>query len=159
MATGQSKTQAPRREVTLTRIFDAPLDLVWTAWTDPQLLAKWWGPHHFTNPVCEVNLRPGGKLRIDMRAPDGVVYPMIGTFHEIVPASRLVFVAVAQDHDGNALLESRTTVTFEDQGEKTRITVHASAVGIAPIAGEMLKGMEPGWAQSLDRLAVLVSGG
>ena len=157
MATHQSPTQAPTRELTLTRVFAAPRDLVFEAWTNPQHLAKWWGPHCFTNPVCELDVRPGGKIRIDMQAPDGVIYPMTGTFHEIAPPSRLVFTAAAEDHDGNALLESRTTVTFEDQGEKTKVTVHASAVGLAPIAAEMLKGMEAGWTQSLERLAEVLS--
>ena len=100
--------QTPARELTLIRIFDAPRDLVFEAWTNPQYLAKWWGPDGFTNPACEFDARPGGKIRIDMQAPYGVVYPMTGTVHEIVPPSRLVFTAVAEDHDGNALLESRT---------------------------------------------------
>jgi len=157
VASNQSQMQTPTRELTLIRIFDAPRDLVFEAWTNPQHLAKWWGPDGFTNPRCEFDARPGGKIHIDMQAPYGVVYPMTGTVHEIVPPSRLVFTAVAEDDDGNALLESRTTVTFEDQGEKTKVTVHASAVGFVPIAAEMLKGMEPGWTQSLERLAEILS--
>lgn len=149
--------QALTRELTLIRIFDAPRDLVFEAWTNPKHLAKWWGPHGFTNPVCEFDARPGGKIHIDMQAPDGTVYPMTGTVHEIVPPSRLVFMAAAEDHDGNALLNSLTTVTFEDLGEKTKVTVHASAVGLAPIAADMLKGMEAGWTQSLERLAEILS--
>lgn len=156
-ATAQTKPTATR-EVTLTRVFDASLAMVWKAWTDPQQMAKWWGPHHFTNPRCELDVRAGGAIHIDMRGPDGTVYPMGGHFDEIVPWQRLVFTAIAQDHDGNALLKSVTTVTFAEEGGKTRISVNASAVGLAPVAVQMLAGMEAGWTQSLERLAAHVGG-
>ena len=151
--------EAPvRRDVTLTRVFDAPPELVWMAWTDPRHLAQWWGPKSFTNPVCELDLRQGGAIRIDMRAPDGTIYPMTGTFEEIIPPERLVFTSVARDTNGNPLLEGRNVVTFEDIGGKTRVTVRSRAVGIAPIAPQMLAGMEAGWTQSLQKLAELVEG-
>ena len=66
------------RDLVLIRIFDAPRERVWKAWTDPRQVAQWWGPAGFTNPRCEVDVRPGGVLRIDMRGPDGTVYPMAG---------------------------------------------------------------------------------
>lgn len=146
------------REVTLTRIFDAPVQLVWTAWTEPRHLAQWWGPKSFTNPLCELDLRPGGAIHIDMRATNGAVHPMTGTFVEIVPCERLVFTSVARDLAGNPLLEARNTVTFEDVGGKTKLTVHCHAVGIAPIAPQMLAGMQIGWTMSLEKLAALVEG-
>ena len=155
-----TKTEAKptaTREVTLTRVFDAPRELVFRMWTEPKHMAQWWGPHHFTNPVCEIDARAGGKIRIDMRAPDGAVYPMTGTFREVKVPERLVFVAVAEDHDGNPHLESLTTVTFEDEGGKTRLTVEARAVGFTPVAPQMLAGMDAGWSQSLERLAELVA--
>jgi uncharacterized protein YndB with AHSA1/START domain len=62
----------------MTRVLDAPRALVFRAWTDPALMAKWWGPSSFTNPLCELDPRPGGAIRIHMRAPDGTVYPMTG---------------------------------------------------------------------------------
>jgi uncharacterized protein YndB with AHSA1/START domain len=145
-----------RREVILTRIFDAPPQLVWMAWTDPRHMAQWWGPKGFTNPVCELDVRQGGAIRIHMRAPNGAVHPMTGNFEEVIPPERLVFTFVARDQDGNPLLEGRTTVTFEDVGGRTTLTVHARAVGVAPIAPQMLAGMEMGWTQSLERLAELV---
>jgi uncharacterized protein YndB with AHSA1/START domain len=153
-------TPAPplaKREITITRVFDAPRDLVFKAWTDPRQMAQWWGPQGFTNPVCELDVRRGGAIRIHMRGPDGVVYPMTGTFREIAAPERLVFTAVAEDQDGNPLLEALTTVTFEEQGGKTKLTVHASAVGLAPVAAQMLEGMQAGWTQSLERLQELVA--
>lgn len=155
-AAAPGRMQPVTRELTLTRIIAAPRDLVFDAWIDPKQMAQWWGPDGFTNPVCELDARPGGRIRIDMRAPDGTVYPMTGTFREIVAPERLVFMAVAEDRDGNPLLQSLTTVTFEAMGGKTRLTVQASAVGIAPVAEQMLKGMEAGWTQSLERLEALV---
>ncbi len=146
-------------EVTLTRVFDAPRELVFKAWTDPQQLAKWWGPEGFTNPVCEIDARPGGKMLIHMTAPDGTVYPMTGTFREVTPPERLVFSDAAEDLQGNVLLEGETIVTFEQQGGKTKVTVQARAWARVPAAADMLKGMDQGWSQSLDRLARLVAQG
>jgi uncharacterized protein YndB with AHSA1/START domain len=144
-------------EVVLTRVFDAPRALVFRTWIEPRHLAQWWGPRDFTNPVCELDARVGGKILIHMRAPNGTVYPMTGTFREIVTPERLVFTAVAEDYAGRALLEGLVTVTFEEQGRQTKLTVREKAVALAPAAGPMLAGMETGWAQSLDRLETAVA--
>ncbi len=144
-------------EVVLTRVFDAPRQLVWKAWTDSKMMAQWWGPKSFTNPVCEMDVRPGGKMLIHMQGPDGAVYPMTGVFREVIAPERLVFSDVAEDLDGNPLLEGETTVTFEEQGGKTKLTVRSSARAVEPIGDDMLKGMNEGWSQSLDRLAELMA--
>lgn len=148
---------SPTREVNITRVFDAPRSLVFKMWIEPEHMAQWWGPYGFTNPVCELDARVGGAILIHMRGPEGVVYPMTGTFREIVPPERLVFTAVAEDMAGNPLLEALTTVTFAEHGGKTKLTVHARAVGLTPVASQMLAGMEAGWTQSLERLAELVA--
>jgi uncharacterized protein YndB with AHSA1/START domain len=84
--------------VTILRVFDAPRALVWKAWTDPKMMAQWFGPRGFTNPVCELDVRVGGTLRIVMRGPDGQDYPMIGKFREVadwsLPTSRLTMTAI-----------------------------------------------------------------
>lgn len=147
----------PEREVLVTRVFDASPDLVFRMWTEPEHLARWWGPRGFTNPVCELDARPGGAFCIHMRAPNGVVYPLRGTFREIVRPKRIVFTAVAEDMQGNALLDEIATITFTAEGAKTKVTVHAKAVGLAPPAPRMLDGMEAGWSQSLERLAAGVA--
>ena len=152
-ATPSPAVQANERTVVITRVFDAPRELVWKAWTDPRHMAQWWGPQGFTNPVCEMDVRPGGALRIVMRAPDGAEHPMRGVFREIVEPGRLVFTAAAEDENGNPLLEVLTTVTFAEQDGKTKLNVHARAVGLAVAAARMLEGMQAGWTQSLDRLA------
>ncbi len=140
------------RAVIITRVFDAPRELVFKMWTDPKHLAQWWGPKGFTNPVCEMDARPGGALRIVMRGPDGVEYPMTGVFREIAPPERLVFTSVTVDKDGHPLLEGLTTVTFADEGGKTKLTLRTRAVGLVAQAARMLEGMEAGWTQSIDRL-------
>jgi uncharacterized protein YndB with AHSA1/START domain len=141
------------RTVVITRIFDAPRALVFKAWTDPAHVAQWWGPKDFTNPVCEMDVRPGGVLRIVMRAPDGAEYPMTGVFREIVPPERLVFTNLAIDRQGKVLLEGLTIVTFADHaGGKTKLTVESRAVARVDYATRMLEGMEAGWTQSIDRL-------
>jgi uncharacterized protein YndB with AHSA1/START domain len=151
-----SDTDNMTREVTLTRVLDAPRNLVWRAWTEPEQLAKWWGPHQFSNPVCEIDARPGGRWLIHMKAPDGTVYPMTGTFTEVTKPERLVFKAFAEALDGTKYLESVTEVIFEEQGARTKLTVKAKARGLHPAAPQMLAGMDAGWSQSLERLAALV---
>jgi uncharacterized protein YndB with AHSA1/START domain len=140
------------RELTLTRVLDAPRELVFRMWTDPQHVAQWWGPMGFTNPVCEMDARPGGALRIVMRAPDGTDYPMTGTYREVVAPERLVFTNSAVDADGNALLDGMTIVTFAEHDGKTELTVQTRAVALVPLAKRMLEGMDAGWRQTLDRL-------
>ena len=157
MTTATNSTAAEKRELVITRILDAPREVVFKAWIDPKQMAKWWGPKGFTNPVCDMDVRPGGALRIVMRGPDGVDHPMTGVFCQVAEPERLVFTSVARDKQGNPLLEALTTATFAQNGGKTKLTVQASAVGLAPVAPQMLGGMEAGWTQSLERLANHVS--
>lgn len=147
------KTPLAAREVTITRVFDAPRALVFSMWTDAQHLARWWGPHGFDNPRCEVDPRPGGKILIHMRGPDGGVHPMGGVFDEIVPPERIVFTSFVDLPDGTRVIESRNTVLLEETGSRTKVTLHAKASGFTEFAPRMLAGMEAGWATSLDKLA------
>lgn len=142
----------PVKEVSLTRVFDAPVALVYRMWIEPEHLAAWWGPRHFTNHTCTVDARAGGAMNITMRGPDGTDYPMTAEFTEVVANKKLVFTAFARDLDGNPQLEAHTTVTFADEAGKIRITVKARGVGIQPVAEQMLAGMEAGWTQSIDKL-------
>jgi uncharacterized protein YndB with AHSA1/START domain len=147
-----------RKDLTLTRLVDAPRERVFKAWTDPKQLAKWWGPRHFTNPVCELDARVGGALYIVMRGPDGNDYPMKGIFREVVPREKLAFTNIAMDAEGNHQLEGFTTVTFADENGKTRMTVTTGASGLVPVAEQMLDGMEEGWAQTLEGLESFITG-
>jgi uncharacterized protein YndB with AHSA1/START domain len=142
-----------KQELVLTRIFDAPRSLVFKVWTDPKHLREWWGPHGFTNPVCEADARPGGAIRITMHAPEGVDYPMTGAFQEIVEPERLVFLSAAlTGKNGEPLMEILNTVTFAEYGDKTKLTLHARVLWAKPEAAQALAGMEQGWSESLERL-------
>ena len=146
--------------VTLTRIFAAPRPLVFAAWTDPAQVAQWWSPYGFTNPVCEVDARPGGVMLIHMRGPDGAVYPDKSIFTEVVSPERLVFTSTAiEDESGKPQLETLTTVTFEELDGKTKLTVQSVVVKVTPAAAGALAGMEVGWAQSLAKLAEYLATG
>lgn len=145
--------QPDEREVVLVRVFNAPRDLVFRVWTEPAHLRRWWAPDGFINPVCEVDLRPGGAYRIVMRSPDGCEYPCQGVYREVVRPSRLVFTNNAIGEDGSPVLEGLTTVLFEEAGGKTTLTLRTRAKAVVDFARAYLSGMEAGWSQSLDKLA------
>ncbi len=143
--------------LSFTREFDAPRELVFRVWTDPLRLARWWGPAGFTNPVCEFEARPGGRIYIDMTGPDGTVYPMGGEVREIVPPERLVFASTAfEDAEGVPGLEAINTVSFVEVGDRTIVTLEARVVRAVPEVTGALAGMEQGWSESLLRLAETV---
>jgi uncharacterized protein YndB with AHSA1/START domain len=145
--------------IDVVRTFNAPRALVWQAWTDPKMMAQWFGPRQFTSSVPELDARVGGRLRIVMHGPDGSDYPMKGEFREVTPPSKLVFSNIALDSDGNHLLEGETIVTLTEQDGKTTVRVQSHAIGRVPMAPQMLAGMEAGWTQSIEKLGELVTKG
>src|SRR3546814_10159572 len=121
--------------VTFTRHVAAPREQVFALWTKAEHLAKWWGPAGFTNPVCELDARPGGRITIDMTAPDGTVYPMEGVVEEILPPQRLVLrCTCCGDDSGEPGLESLTTVIFTDEPGGTRLDVESRATQMRDFA-------------------------
>lgn len=155
------KMDVRKADLVITRIFDAPRALVWKAWIDPKQIAQWWGPHGFTNLLCEWDARPGGSILVHMHGPAGspfdMVLPMKGKFHGVVAPERLVFSSSAlEDEAGNAQLEVRNTVTLTEHNGKTKLTLHAKIVKATPGAASAVAGMEQGWSQSLERLAALL---
>jgi len=144
-------------EVLITRILDAPQQRVFSAWTDPKQLARWWGPEDFTNPVCLLNVTPGGGMYIVMHAPDGTDYPMNGYFIEIVTPELLVFTSgVFEDRQGNDQLEIQHTVIFDDLAGQTKLTVHSVVTRASPDMQGPMDRIAAGWEQSLERLAQLL---
>ena len=158
-AVDQSKLPFAEREITITRVFDAPRALVFAAWTDSKHLAQWWGPHGFTNPLCEIEPRVGGAIRIHMRGPDGVVHKMKGEVREIVPPERLAFTNIAIDDADNHIIDGFTTVIFAEEHGKTKLTLHTRGAAVVEYAAAFIKGMEAGWTQSLERLQTLMTRG
>ena len=143
---------ASDREIVISRVVNAPRELVFAAWTDAKHLAQWWGPHGFTNPVCEFDARVSGAIRIHMRGPDGVVHAMKGEVREMVAPERLVFTNIAIDDAGNHILEGLTVVTFREERGRTTMTLQTRATAVVDYATRHLAGMEVGWTQSIDRL-------
>jgi uncharacterized protein YndB with AHSA1/START domain len=140
---------ASDRELVATRVFDAPRALVFKAWTDPAHVGQWWGPRGFTTTTHAIDVRPGGVWRFTMHGPDGVDYPNRIAFHEIVEPERLVY-----EHGGDdGPVHFHVTVTFEDHGGKTRLTLRS----LFPTA-EALRSVirdykaDEGMTRHLDRL-------
>jgi uncharacterized protein YndB with AHSA1/START domain len=140
-------------EFLITREFDAPRALVFQAWTDPKQLAQWWGPRGFTNPVCELDVRPGGAIYVVMTSPNGDRYPMGGEFREITFPERLVLTTGALDDQGNLMFELLHTLTFTEQNGKTTLTLKSRVIKTTPGAGRYIGGFEAGMTQSLVKLS------
>jgi uncharacterized protein YndB with AHSA1/START domain len=145
--------------VVVERTIAASPEKVFAAWTDGAQLAKWFGPRGFTNPVSEFDPRPGGAINIHMTDPNGTVYPMGGTVHEIDQPRRLVFTSTAfENPDGSWQLEGHNTVTFEDDGTGgTKLAVHSRIVKATPEVSASLAGMREGWGESFDKLSELLT--
>jgi uncharacterized protein YndB with AHSA1/START domain len=112
------------REIVIIRVFDAPRELIWEAWTDPERVVKWWGPTGFTTTIHEMDVRPGGVWRHTMRGPDGTEYPNKSIFIEVVKPERIVY-----SHGGGTKgapgANFEATWTFEAEGNKTRLTLRS----------------------------------
>ena len=104
------------REISITRTLNAPIDLVWEAWTTPEHIAQWWGPNGFTNTISKMDLQPGGEWLLVMHGPDGTDYNNKSIFREIIPHKKIVFDHVAPNFTA--------TIDFQAQGDKTFLTWH-----------------------------------
>jgi uncharacterized protein YndB with AHSA1/START domain len=154
--------KATGQEIVITRVFDAPRELVFRAWTEPERLRRWWGPNGFTTPVCTIDLRPGGTFHACMRSPEGQDYWCRGVYREVVMPQRIVCTDSFSDEAGNIVsptqygmsaewpTEALITATFGEQAGTTTFTLR-HAVGSAPATER--DQCQAGWTESLDRLA------
>jgi len=156
------------RDLVVTRVFAAPVDLVWKAWTDPEYVMRWWGPDHFTSPSAKIDFREGGTSLVCMRAPEdfgGQDIYSTWVYQKIVPLKRIEFIQNLADKDGNLIdplkigmppdfpRDTLTVVIFQDLGNgKTEMTVTEYNMPAADT--EMGKNAELGLNQSLDKMAV-----
>jgi uncharacterized protein YndB with AHSA1/START domain len=155
-----------KKPVVIERVFNAPLERVWAAWTEPELVQKWWGPKDFTAPSVEIDFRVGGKYLYCMRgkvAPDAPEQDFwsTGVYKEIDPMKRIVATDCFADADGNVVSpavygmtdfdeELVLTVDFESiEDGKTKVTLTHVGAGTGPQADNMVVG----WNQSLDKFA------
>ena len=151
----------------VTRVFDAPRELVWRAWTEPEYIMQWWGPKGFTAPVCKMDFRVGGKYLLSMRTPDGWEGWNSGEYYEIVPYEKIVSSMYFSDPEGNKIepeqlgIEAKDTddapnvILFEDIGNgQTKLTF----IGNETMQNAIKSGQLEGWAEQLDKLAAVVAG-
>jgi uncharacterized protein YndB with AHSA1/START domain len=158
------------QEFVITRVFDAPRELVWKAFTEPQRMKEWWGPKGVTITRSEMDLRPGGSYHYAMRTPDGNTMWGKFVYREITPPSRMVFVSSFSDEAGGVTrhpmaptwpLEMLSIFSFEEEGGKTRFTVRWSPLNASEeeraafAAGHA--SMQQGWGGTLDKLAAFLT--
>jgi uncharacterized protein YndB with AHSA1/START domain len=149
-ATSNAATEAAERELVITRILNAPREMVWKAWTEPERQAQWLGPRGFTTLSCKMDVRPGGSFRFGMRSSEGTEHWLQGVYREVVEPERVVSTYVWTDVNGNPTRpETLLTVTFADIDGKTKLTLH-QGVFESVTARDLHNG---GWDTSLDCLA------
>jgi len=152
--TGTLKVTTPSdREIVLTRVFDAPRRLVFDAFSQPELLKRWFGPRGWSLAVCEVDLKVGGGFRFVLRGPDGREMGMRGVYREIVPPERTVHMESFDDYPG----ESQVTAIFVEKDGKTTMTATVLYPSKEVRDIVIQTGMEHGAAESYDKLAELLA--
>jgi uncharacterized protein YndB with AHSA1/START domain len=137
------------RQLIVTRVIDAPRALVFKAWTEPEHVARWWGPQGFTTMFCDMDIRPGGTFRFCMRSPTGTNHWKRGVYREIVEPERIVFTFAWEDAACNPGHELLTTVTFAEHGTKTTLTLHQAV--FETVEGRDDHGRR--WTSCLERFA------
>ena len=144
------------REIRLTRLFDAPRNLVFDAMSKPEHVTRWWGclGEGYSVPVCEIDLRPGGRWRFVNRTPKGELVAFYGVYREIAPPERLVFTEIFEQFPDT---ESVVTAVFTEENGKTRLTVTALYPSLEVRDVVLKSGMERGAGISYDRLEDVVA--
>lgn len=140
------------RELTIARIIDAPVALVFKAWSQPEHLMRWWGPKSFTCPSCRMDFKEGGAYRSSIRSPDGEEAWMVGHYKHIVEPERIVFTFAWEDADGLRGPQTLVTVTLSPQGQSTKLVFHQAPFDSA----EERDSHENGWTECMQRLEAYV---
>jgi uncharacterized protein YndB with AHSA1/START domain len=141
-------------EIAMTRVFDAPRDLVFKTYTDPEAIPQWWGLRATTTIVDKMDVRPGGVWRYIQREADGTEYAFNGEYREVTPPERLVYTFEFEPMPGHVIVD---TVTFEKLGGKTRVTATSLFASVEDRDGMLSAGMEAGAYESWDLLAELLA--
>ncbi len=160
-----SVSEMPASVLTLTRVFNAPRDIVFKAWTEPERLAKWWGPKGFDFIAATLDLRPGGVFHYCMRGPNGMEMWGKLVYAEVVAPERLVFVNSFSDKDGGLTrhpmsptwpLEIHNTLTLTEESGKTKLTLHGGPVNATEVERQTYaagrSGLQQGMAGSFAQL-------
>jgi uncharacterized protein YndB with AHSA1/START domain len=142
-----------KHAITITRVFDAPRELVYKAFTDPQLLPQWWGPRRYTTTVDRMEVRPGGIWRYIQCDSAGNEFAFHGVYHDAIAPERLVYTFEFEGMPGHISLE---TVILEEQGSKTLVTDRTVFQSVEDRDGMYQSGMKEGASESMDRVAELL---
>ena len=154
----KSTNSSNSRELSLTRLIDAPREKVFKAWTDPELLKQWFAPLPWTTPYAELDVRPGGTSLVVMRGPDGNEFPNPGVYLEVVENERLVVTdAYTKAWEPSAKPFMTLILTFENEGGKTRYTARVLHWTVADREAHEKMGFHEGWGQCADQLTALVT--
>jgi uncharacterized protein YndB with AHSA1/START domain len=137
------------REIVMTRVIDAPRDLVFEAHSSCEHLSRWWGPRRYEVSSCDVDFRPGGAWRIVHRGADGDEHGFHGEFREIVRPERITWTFEYEGMPGHVSVQ---TLSFEEQDGKTMLTSTLVFDTVEDRDGMLQSGMESGAAESMDRL-------
>jgi len=140
----------------MTRIFDAPRERVFEAWTRAEHLGNWYAPKGFAITDCAADPRPGGVFRMRWRAPWGGTYSVRGEYREVLPPERVVIACTLEDEQRASSLEEIIEVDFEQTGSRTKLLLNSTARGKGAQAPRMLAALDEGWTQTVDRLRVLL---
>jgi uncharacterized protein YndB with AHSA1/START domain len=140
------------RTVAITRLFRAPRERVFEAWTRAEHLVHWFGPTGFTVHSPQIDPRPGGAFRLCVRSPEGKDYWVRGSYRELLEPEHLVIACTADDERGVPRLEETIEVKFARKGGGTEVRLRATARGLNAGAASMLEAMEAVWAQTFTRL-------
>jgi uncharacterized protein YndB with AHSA1/START domain len=158
MSIPDAAAPAANRELSFSRLINAPREKVFRAWTDPELLKQWFAPLPWTTPRAELDVRPGGSNLIVMRGPDGQEFPNRGVYLEVVKDERLVFTdAYSRAWEPAAKPFMTVILTFEDQSGKTKYTVRVRHWTEADRETHEKMGFHTGWGQCADQLEALVA--
>jgi uncharacterized protein YndB with AHSA1/START domain len=153
MAKADYVIEPGKQEIVITRVFDAPRELVFKAYTDPTLLPQWFGPREYTTIVDKMEARPGGLWRFVQRNQDGEEFAFHGVHHDIVAPERIVATFEYEGVPGHVLLQ---TLTLEPQGQKTRLVEQLLFQSVADRDGMVASGMQRGSDDSMDRMAEIL---
>jgi uncharacterized protein YndB with AHSA1/START domain len=159
ITSGNVTTDLEKATFTTERVFDAPRELVFQAWSRPDYLKQWWGPTGWTLPVCNTDFRPGGVWHYCMRGPNGEESWGKAVYQEIVEPERIVYVDAFSDAEGNVaegMPEMVIRLTFTDVDGKTKLTSRTQFASAADLERTLAMGMAEGFNQTLDRLAELL---
>jgi uncharacterized protein YndB with AHSA1/START domain len=147
----------PRLDLVLERLIDVQLELVWSAWTTPEHVKKWFAPAPWKMVDCEIDLRPGGIFRSVLRSPEGQDYPNIGCYLEIIPNEKLVWTdALEPGYRPSQNPFFTAVITFEKQGKSTKYTAIAIHKDERDRKKHEEMGFHAGWSQCLDQMVALI---